>query len=74
MVDVTDIPGAAEEDRATLAGRDRDEMLSMERLADLCGGFRYEIPCVLGKQMCIRDSITGLPEQKRREKWKGNGY
>ena len=50
MVDVTDIPGAAEDDRATLAGQDRDEMLSMERLADLCGGFRYEIPCA-GKRV-----------------------
>ena len=68
MVDVTDIPGAAEADRATLAGRDRDEMLSMERLADLCGGFRYEIPCVLGKRV-PRVYIRHGVEVGRKDYW-----
>ena len=71
MVDVTDIPGAAEEDRATLAGRDRDEMLSMERLADLCGGFRYEIPCVLGKRV-PRVYIRHGVEVGRKDYWDAN--
>ena len=35
----------------TLVGRDGGEALLMEQLADLCGGFRYEIPCVLGKRV-----------------------
>lgn len=51
MVDVTDIPGAAEEDRVTLVGCDGEERISMEELAGMCGGFRYEIPCVLGKRV-----------------------
>lgn len=51
MVDVTDIPETAEDDRVTLVGRDGEEELSMERLAGLCNGFCYEIPCVLGKRV-----------------------
>lgn len=51
MVDVTDIPGAAEDDRATLVGCDGEEQITMEELAGMCGGFRYEIPCVLGKRV-----------------------
>lgn len=51
MVDVTGIPETVEWDRVTLVGRDGDEYLPMELLAELCGGFRYEIPCVLGKRV-----------------------
>lgn len=51
MVDVTDIPEAAEGDRVTLIGRDGREFISMEELAGTCGGFHYEIPCVLGKRV-----------------------
>lgn len=51
MVDVTDIPEAETDMRVTLVGRDGDEELTMEQLADLGGGFRYEIPCVLGKRV-----------------------
>lgn len=51
MVDVTGIPEAGEWDRVTLIGRDGEEQISMEQLAAFCGGFRYEIPCVLGKRV-----------------------
>ncbi|MCI7263813.1 MAG: alanine racemase, partial [Clostridiaceae bacterium] len=51
MVDVTDIPEAETDGVVTLVGRDGGEELLMEQLADLCGGFRYEIPCVLGKRV-----------------------
>ena len=51
MVDVTDIPEAKADCRVTLVGRDGDEELTMEQLAELGGGFRYEIPCVLGKRV-----------------------
>ncbi|MBP3927327.1 MAG: alanine racemase [Clostridium sp.] len=51
MVDVTDIPEAETDGVVTLVGRDGGEALLMEQLADLCGGFRYEIPCVLGKRV-----------------------
>ena len=51
MVDVTDIPEVREWDEVTLVGRDGEEEISMEQLEALCGGFRYEIPCVLGKRV-----------------------
>ncbi len=51
MVDITDIPQAREGSRVTLAGRDGDEFLSIEELAEMCGGFHYEIPCLLGKRV-----------------------
>lgn len=51
MIDVTDIPEAAEGDTVTLAGRDGEEFISLEEMAAACGGFHYEIPCVLGKRV-----------------------
>lgn len=51
MVDVTGIPEAREGMCVTLLGRDGDEAITMEELADLSGGFHYEIPCVLGKRV-----------------------
>lgn len=51
MVDVTDIPDAAEESVVTLLGKDGEEEITMEELAERCGGFHYEIPCVLGKRV-----------------------
>ena len=51
MVDVTDIPEAQENSPVTLVGHDGKEFLSMEKLAEMCGGFHYEIPCLLGKRV-----------------------
>ncbi len=51
MIDVTDIPDAKEDTRVTLLGRDGDDEITMEELAEWCGGFHYEIPCVLGKRV-----------------------
>lgn len=51
MVDVTDIPGAAEDDEVTLIGRDGQERITVEELADLSGGFHYEIICDIGKRV-----------------------
>lgn len=51
MIDVSDIPEVAEDDRVTLLGRDGEEFISMEELAKTGGGFHYEIPCVLGKRV-----------------------
>ena len=51
MVDVSEIPETNEGDRVTLVGREGDAVLTMEELAALCGGFHYEIPCVLGKRV-----------------------
>lgn len=43
MVDVTDIPGAAEGDVATLIGQDGDERVAVEELAEQAGTINYEI-------------------------------
>lgn len=51
MVDVTDIPYAAEDDEVTLFGGEREEFLPVEELADLSGGFHYEILCNIGKRV-----------------------
>ncbi len=51
MVDVTDIPEAAEEDRVTLLGWDGEEHISAELLGDLSGRFNYELICDIGKRV-----------------------
>lgn len=51
MVDVTDIPEAAEGDEVTLIGRDGAEEITVEELAALGGGFHYEMICDLGKRV-----------------------
>ncbi len=43
MVDVTDIPGARLEDEVVLLGRQGDERVSAEQLAEWCGTISYEI-------------------------------
>jgi alanine racemase len=43
MVDVTDTPDAAEGDVATLLGRDGDERITAEELAEQAGTINYEI-------------------------------
>ena len=43
MVDVTDVPGVAQEDEVVLLGRQRDERLPVEQLAEWCGTIPYEI-------------------------------
>ena len=51
MVDVTDIPDAAVNDEVTLIGRDGDEFISVEEIANLAGSFNYEFICGLGKRI-----------------------
>lgn len=51
MVDVTEIPEACVDHPVTLVGRDGEEELTMEHVAELGNAFRYEIPCVLGKRV-----------------------
>ncbi len=51
MVDVTDIPEAAEGCLVTLIGRDGKEEITMEQLGDLSGRFNYELACDLGKRI-----------------------
>ncbi len=51
MVDVTDIPGVGVDTPVTLIGKDGDEEITVERLAELCGGFHYELVCDIGKRV-----------------------
>lgn len=51
MIDLTDVPEAKEGDEVTLLGRDKNLEITMEELAASCGGFHYEIPCMIGKRV-----------------------
>lgn len=51
MVDVTEIPEAAEGDLVTLIGRDKEEQITMEELGELSGRFNYELACDLGSRI-----------------------
>ena len=45
MVDISDIPDAAEGDPVTLIGTDGSAAITMEDLGDLSGRFNYELAC-----------------------------
>jgi len=51
MIDLTDVPEAVEGAEVTLLGRDGELEISMDELVESCGGFHYEIPCVIGKRV-----------------------
>lgn len=51
MVDVTGIQGAEEDDEAVLIGRQGEEQITVEDVANACGGFHYEIVCDIGKRV-----------------------
>jgi alanine racemase len=51
MVDVTNVQGAEEEDEVILVGRQGEEQITVEELAERCGGFHYEILCDISKRV-----------------------
>ena len=51
MVDVTDIPEAAQKDEVVLVGSQGDEHISVEELGALSGRFNYEFVCDIGKRV-----------------------
>lgn len=51
MVDVTDIPEAAQGDKVTLLGRDGQEEITAQALGGMSGKFNYEFVCGLGKRI-----------------------
>ncbi len=51
MVDVSHIDVIEQGDVVTLIGKDGDEYISVEELADLSGSFNYEFICNLGKRI-----------------------
>ena len=73
MVDVTDIPGAACSDPVTLVGRDGDECITVEAIAEAAGSFHYEFVCGIGRRVprvyvrggnCVQTVNYLLSEQK----------
>lgn len=52
MVDVTDIPEAAQGDAVTLMGRDGEDFISAEEIGATVGNsFHYEVVCDIGKRV-----------------------
>ncbi len=51
MVDVTEIEGVCFGDKVTLIGKDEEEIITVEELAELSGRFNYEFVCDLGKRI-----------------------
>jgi alanine racemase len=51
MVDVTKITGVKQGDIVTLIGRDQDEVVSMDEVAEKMGTINYEVVCLIGKRV-----------------------
>lgn len=51
MVDIDNIPHAAEGDEVTLIGQDQDACITMEELGNISGKFNYEFVCGLSKRI-----------------------
>ena len=51
MVDVTDIPGAALNDRVVLVGTDGPEAITMEQIAAAADSFNYEFVCGISRRV-----------------------
>ena len=51
MVDVTDIPQVKTGDKVVLVGKDGEEVITLETLAQLSGRFHYELTCCLSKRI-----------------------
>ena len=51
MADVTDIEGVSEGDKVTLLGRDGDEFISADDIAEKAGTIAYEILCCIGNRV-----------------------
>lgn len=51
MVDVTDIPGAALDDRVTLIGHDGEDAITVEEIAAQADSFNYEFVCGISRRV-----------------------
>ena len=51
MVDVTDIPDVQLNDRVVLVGRDGDEVITMEQIAQAADSFNYEMVCGISRRV-----------------------
>ncbi len=59
MVDVTEIEEVAEGDIVTLIGKDKEEMISVEELAEAAGSFNYEFVCNISKRVPRKYILNG---------------
>jgi len=51
MVDVTHIDNVKIEDEVTLVGKDGENIICVEELANIAGSFNYEFVCGIGKRV-----------------------
>ena len=51
MVDITHIPDAAVEDPVVLVGRNGDEIITTEAIAEAAGTFHYEFICGISRRV-----------------------
>ena len=51
MVDITDIPDVQLNDKVVLVGRDGDEVITMEAIAEAAGSFNYEFVCGISRRV-----------------------
>ena len=51
MLDVSNIGGVHEGDIVTVFGKDGDQTITVDELADLIGTINYEIICLIGKRV-----------------------
>ena len=51
MVDVSDIPDVKLDDKVTLVGRDGDEVITMEQIAEAADSFNYEFVCGISRRV-----------------------
>ena len=51
MVDVTDLPDANVGDKVVLFGKDGEEFLTVEEVADAAYSFNYEFVCNIGRRV-----------------------
>ena len=51
MIDITVVPDVKLEDIVTLIGKDGDNSISVEDMANLAGSFNYEFVCDVGKRV-----------------------
>lgn len=51
MVDITHIDNVKIEDEVTLIGRDGENRITVEQLAEMAGSFNYEFVCGIGKRV-----------------------
>lgn len=52
MVDATDIPDVAPEDKVVLIGTDGEETITVEQLAEAASTINYEIACSFSRRVC----------------------